>query len=104
MHKRLIITSLVLGILAVCLLPEGLEAVQQVDKFGGMELNTHSNDLKKFIFGPFMRIVAIVAAGSAIIGSMIKASPQPLLVFGAIAIIACLLPTFIDKVFTMVLP
>lgn len=71
------------------------------------DLDSHSMVVKSVVFGPALKITAYLGAALGIGLSFFRQSPMPLIIFGIIALICVVVPTFIEKVVgvsTMLLP
>lgn len=86
-------------------MPESLLAVNNTDNaFGGQEINTFGTSVSSFLFGPLARLAAIFGSGFGVIQALLTSNYQRLVIFLGIGASVVILPTFINSVFTILLP
>jgi hypothetical protein len=97
MHRKTLFTILAIGAIVTFLPVEAF--AERASDFGGKELTEQSEPMFAFIFKVVMRIVAGFGAAFGIIRAFLTSSATPILVFGALALIAVMIPTFINGIF-----
>ena len=78
--------------------PEVILADSSKD-FGAAEMNARAADIKKFLFGPAMRLAGILGGAYGMLQAVLTSSIRPLILYGGIGLSIGLMETFIDAVF-----
>jgi hypothetical protein len=103
MTKRSILTILVCGI-AMSIIPTLVFAVGTDLHAGGAAINKHADDLSKILFGPVAKTAAFFGGVIGVIYGLCHHSWAQMLTFGGIALVSVGLPTFINGLYTLLLP
>jgi hypothetical protein len=106
MQYRKIIAVAALGVLVLTLTPVDMFAVDtnSASAFGGKEISDHADKISKFLFGPVSKFAGMLGAGYGAITAYATSSYKPLLAFAGIGLSIALVPTFINSVFTLLMP
>ncbi|MCH9625882.1 MAG: hypothetical protein S4CHLAM123_10670 [Chlamydiales bacterium] len=99
MHKKTFLACLAVGTVVALLPIESL--AQTTNDFASQDFMDQSDKIQQFLFGPAMRIAAVVGGGYGLIKAIIGSSLKPLVVYGGIGLSVGLLPKFIDGVFNV---
>lgn len=101
--KKLLLIGIIFALLLI--ISPDLMAVETNSKaFGADEISLHGDRISDFLFGPAGKIAAILGGGYSLLTSITSGSPKPLIAFGAIGLMGAAIPTFVGKIYTLLLP
>lgn len=103
MRKDLIYTAVVCCAL-LCLFPGIVEAVSADAPYGAAGIDAHANRISAFLFGPIAKVAAVFGGGVGILVGLVQQSVTKIMTFGGLALATSALPTFINSIFTLLLP
>lgn len=67
-------------------------------------VDNKSNEIKALAFGPITKIIGMLALAYAVISVWVTNSTRQLVMFGGIGILMTIAPSFIDTLFSAILP
>ena len=103
--KKLLFFVTISGISLLIISPESLMAVEtSSNSFGAEAISSHADKISDFIFGPLGKTAAILGGGYSFLTSITSGSPKPLIAFGAVGLMGAAIPTFVSKIYTLLLP
>lgn len=103
--KKLVLAVSLIGFSILLMTSSDLAAVETNNtQFAANEINSHADNLSKFIFGPVAKVAGVLGGGYGLISSVVSSSFRPLITFGGIGLAVALIPKFISSVFTLLLP
>lgn len=92
--------AIVLGTLVGLVLPADILA-STTNAFGSNEVVAQADKIRDFLFGPAMRVAGVMGGAYGAYLSIINSSPKPLMMWGGIGLGIGLLPSFVDKVYSV---
>lgn len=97
-------TAVLLGIIALIIMPECAFAGQVGKGLGGDVINAHADSLSEFLFGPVSRVAAVFGGAIGMIRGYLQASGMQMFTFGGLLISGMVLPQFINSIYSLILP
>lgn len=67
-------------------------------------VDNKTSEIKSLVFGPITRIIGMLALAYAIISAWMTTSTRQLMLFGGMGIVMTIAPSFIDTLFSALLP
>jgi hypothetical protein len=106
MNKKAVLTYLCIGIMAATLIPLDVFGVTNntSSNYGGDVIVTHAKSMKDLLFGPGMYLVSILSCAWSVIEAFFTQAFKRIAFFMGVGLTAGVMPQFLEKVFSLMLP
>lgn len=104
MKRNNVLAYMCVGIIAVALIPVDVFAVNASAEYGGDVIASEAGKLKALLFGPVMYYVSILSCVWSMILAFFTQAIKQIVFFIGLGLTSGLMPQFIEKVFSLMLP